>query len=250
MPDHVLTLEDNATDSFVTGVKMYLEPYNLLGWKYALLLVGQSLELFLKARLAKANPTLIFFDPKKAHDPNAKTVGYEEAIERLTTLGLSFTTQDLADIRFVRDLRNRVEHNEIRVDQLIVDTYLSRAMRFLDGFIYDELGLNVIDLFESAAQFQEFKEHTKSTEEQIAEAEQRANDQLPIRPKDRYSWEVVTCPECDAQAVPVNERMGPVRCERCKAEWEVEECRRCAGIALVTREDEYPYYCDTCTWFH
>jgi len=130
MAEHVLTLEDNAKDSFTVGVEMYLDRSNPMGWKYALLLVGQALELFLKARLSKANPALIFVDPSKAHDPNAKTVYYEEAVKRLITLGLSFTGQDLGDIKFVRDLRNRVEHNEIKVDQLLVDTYLSRAMRF------------------------------------------------------------------------------------------------------------------------
>jgi hypothetical protein len=56
----VIRLEENAMDSLVHGIEHYLYGRKTTDWKYVILHVFHAVELFLKARLAKYDESLIY----------------------------------------------------------------------------------------------------------------------------------------------------------------------------------------------
>lgn len=75
----VIALEENAMDSLVHSIEHYLYGKRKSDWKYIVLHAFHAVELFLKARLAKHDPKLIYTNRKRGH-----TVNCVEAIKRLT----------------------------------------------------------------------------------------------------------------------------------------------------------------------
>ena len=75
----VIILEENAMDSLVHSIEHYLFGKRKSDWKYIILHVFHAVELFLKARLVKHDPKLIYTNRKSGH-----TVNCVEAIKRLT----------------------------------------------------------------------------------------------------------------------------------------------------------------------
>ena len=62
-----LSLEQNALDSLVHGVEHYVNEEKPTDLKYTILHVFHAVELFLKARLAKNDPSSIFKKRRNNH---------------------------------------------------------------------------------------------------------------------------------------------------------------------------------------
>lgn len=147
----VITLEENAMDSLVHGIEHHLYGKRKSDWKYVILHVFHSIELFLKARLAKYDATLIYTNRKDGH-----TVNCDEAVNRLANevnIPLDGYVERQSnnkkykltgELGKLRRARNDIEHKEASLDKDEVSNFLGVAFRFLDDFVSQELGLSIL----------------------------------------------------------------------------------------------------------
>lgn len=149
MSDFVIELEQNAKDSLIHGIVHYQESlgseqktetkrFNL---KFSILSIFHSIELYLKARLVKAHPILIYDRPEYVgKDP--KTVSFEALIKRLYNVGVDLS-KDEKNLKNLQSTRNAIEHHRIELSILQVKDYIVKAIRFLEDFLLKELEINL-----------------------------------------------------------------------------------------------------------
>jgi hypothetical protein len=244
-----LTLLENAYGFLVEGVERFgkVEPLggeaNRTDMKSALVNVAQSVELFLKARLSKEHPLLVFSDPGKA-SPTAQTVGVLEALRRLRCSGVQFSHRDADDMIALHDFRNRVLHFEIDVLEEDVTHCIGRAVSFLDRFLPSQLSdsldghLSPHALFIARKAGLEYDDQLKLAKHQLAEG------LASLSPEERERTRRLECDFCGHElilypswgTVPPNR----VRCYFCDQSHLFEPCRRCGNL----RSDQL---CDFCS---
>lgn len=76
-------------------------------WKFAISHIAQTLELLLKARLAREHELLVRANVDKS---GRLTVGFDQALERLKNCGVAIDQEDLRRLRSARELRNDLVH--------------------------------------------------------------------------------------------------------------------------------------------
>ncbi len=116
-----LNVLENAYD-FVEESLRYAEvaaSESPVGWKFAIVLAAQGIELLLKARLAEEHPLLLQVNPDSVN-PGNKTVTVHSAIKRLQASGITLREDDIRRLLRAQRLRNEFLHYEVRatVEQL------------------------------------------------------------------------------------------------------------------------------------
>ncbi|MEV4260583.1 hypothetical protein [Kribbella sp. NPDC049584] len=76
-------------------------------WKFAIIDIATAVELFLKERLRREHPILIY---TKVDDGTGHTVSLETALKRLQVCKVSFAADDVVRLRRARDIRNSIVH--------------------------------------------------------------------------------------------------------------------------------------------
>jgi len=245
--DFHFDLEANAEDSLAHGVEHFLEaqesgdPSHL---KYTVLHVFHATELYLKARLAKAHPSLIFQKPEDAHKEDPKTVDFETLIGRLASASVKLEEDDRQDLDKLRRVRNRIEHHKISFSIEQAQDYVGRAMRFLEAFLQEELAIRLSDNLDEAT-YQALQEAVYSYEERLQKAKESAEEDAPFD-NDGSDWSLFECAECGEETVsPTVKEDGRCRCHFCNARFKVTYCPRCGGPRLDESTDSY-IECDDC----
>ena len=108
----VIELEANATDSLSHGVEHFLDNEREYDFKYAVLHIFHSIELFFKARLAREHSTLIYEKPEKT-GADHRTVNFDTLIARLKSCGVMLEEQAVGSLFELRKIRNRIEHHRV-----------------------------------------------------------------------------------------------------------------------------------------
>lgn len=131
-------LLSNAADSLHYAIE-------LLAWrdiasdqrrmKQAIMAVAHGVELLLKERLRRVQPSLIWEDVDRYPNLDARTVGAEKALARLRSIGgLEISADDLVLVKSLRRTRNAIEHFEwhtsIQEAKAVVGPALSFALDF------------------------------------------------------------------------------------------------------------------------
>ncbi|PSB56365.1 DUF3644 domain-containing protein [Chamaesiphon polymorphus] len=150
-PNLVERLQANAMDSLVHGVEHHIHGSREYDHKYVVLHVFHAVELFLKARLAKHDESLVY---KK----NGNTIGADYTIDLLIReahIDLSKYVEDRdpnkhpgekqlgGNLKKLKEARHNIEHKEIGNSQDDMKIILGEAFNFLDSFVKAELGLNL-----------------------------------------------------------------------------------------------------------
>jgi len=240
-----LPLEANALDSLATAIEYYFDGKKPTAWKYAIMLAGHAVELFLKLALARKDPSLIYEDKH-----GGWTVNYAMAIERLAEVGVELSDQERQDIKALRRSRNDLEHLEATISRAQVDNTLVRAMRFLDGFL-PMIDIDIATVIPDRERFLEFKQSIQSAEEWLAKAEKLAEEKIPYREvKDGARFDRVFCPECYGETVTIGENMGVPICEQCHSEFpDWEYCDSCGTPIPEGIPKDDVGMCEAC-WDH
>lgn len=254
MSDFEFDLEENAMDSLVHGVEHFLsatgakEKRNL---KHAVLHVFHAVELFLKARLAEAHPTLIYVKPEQAEDDGAHTVDFAVLVRRLGKVGATLSKEEIDDLTALRKFRNSIEHHKLAASKEDIKNYLGRAMRFLETFLRDELDTELKEHVD-ATTYEALSEAIHSYKERVARAKEEMDDFLPSDPKSAGDYEVLYCPNCGEETIVNPDRTedaGKVHCFFCKERFVPSECFRCGRTTLVGlggEDDEDGELCEEC----
>ena len=252
----VVKLEENAMDSLVHGVEHHLYSKRNTDWKYVILHVFHSVELFLKARLAKHDESLIYRN-------NGNTVGADEAIDLLVKeaklpLSQYAELQDSGKYKgkyklggaldALRIARNSIEHKEIALNPDEVQDFLAAAFVFLDNFVVEELGLSLKaeldeldevreeELAENGGEIDDLE--SQSTYRTLSMAylfyiqHMRTEGISILDPKEKWTdYHYFNCEMCDEEAIavpdPTVKHPRVAHCFNCIAEYTVHYCLKC-----------------------
>jgi hypothetical protein len=254
--DFVLGLEENAIDSLVHAVEHFLADERPTDLKYTVLHVFHATELFLKARLAKTDPELIYEEPRK--DGTRNTIGWKELKKRLCkNSGVVWLEEDDNNLKFLQQIRNSIEHHRIVGSRDEIKEYVGRAMYFLDRFLKKELGINLKE------QLDTFNNETYQT---LAKAcvfyvKRMQEHRIPLHPKYKYvDYNFYLCEVCEEETVifpDPDSDDNTIHCFCCQSRYSVEYCLRCPNVILSLigpgetiaqdlDEDEEWGFCDRC----
>jgi len=250
----VVRLEENAMDSLVHGVEHHLYSRRKTDWKYVILHIFHAVELFLKARLAQHDETLIY-----RHKKNGYTVNSDEAIDLLVREAklplLRYAERQESGkyklggaLDALRKARNAIEHKEVALKQDEVKEFLSAAFVFLDTFVSEELGLSLkteLDTLDEARETELLEDGVEidDTESQntyrtlsmahLFYIQHMQAKGIPISdPQEKWIYyQYFTCEICEEEAIvvpdPTSKYPRIAHCFNCLAEYTVRYCIRC-----------------------
>jgi hypothetical protein len=142
--DLQFTLLENGLHSIAVALEFMTRKSPDL--KIAVLLLGQGIELLLKARLHAEHWTLIFEDPASASlekvksGEDYKTAGFQQCVERLESIcGIAFEPSQRRSLTKLRTHRNRMEHFSISANTFAIEAESCKVLSFAIDFVRDEL---------------------------------------------------------------------------------------------------------------
>lgn len=254
--DFAFQLEENAKDSLRRGIDHYLAGFeDVSNLKHAILLVYHSVELFLKARLAKEHPTLIFEKPEDAKSEDAHTVGLKTALGRLQTVNVTFEATEIGHLKQLQRVRNRFEHHEYSGNRQTAGDLIASTIKVLDVFLQDELKMPLESFLQSET-VRALEGLVLSYEERLQRAIERASaaGDCGCSPKDACDH-FEMCRACGEETVPcpdtTDQDSRHTHCYFCGEEYFINFCDRCEQRELsdVRWDDDpesYPNLCETC----
>jgi hypothetical protein len=243
--DFTLTLENNALDSLAHAIEHYGANESPRDMKYVILHVSHAVELFLKARLAMEHPSLIFVKPEDAKVSGARTVDLRTAVLRLGASDILLPTRELDDLKYIKDVRNSIEHYRAEFSAEDAAAYIGRAVRFLERFLEQELKINLEERLDDET-YNAFVEAFHVYEERLDLALKAMESCLPAG-KDRLEYDILCCDECGEMTVPYPDRSSDdasVHCFFCRARFEYERCNRCGAPSVI--DEGSGGICDDC----
>lgn len=140
-------LIENAVDSVSHAIE-------LMAWKdisnersrlkQAILSVAHGVELLLKERLRRVHPSLVWENVDHYPRLDARTVGIEKAIHRLSSIGaVPIAESDVTLIRSLRNTRNAIEHFSWQTTREEASLIIGQALSFAVDFALQELGYDL-----------------------------------------------------------------------------------------------------------
>ena len=225
-------LEENALDSLKHGIEHFVIDKRNTDLKYAILHIAHSVELFVKARLAKEHFLLIFTKPENSTDDD-KTVTLDEAIKRLEAVKIKFNEDSKLAFNELQKTRNRVQHYKLTFSKEEIKNIIGRSIKYLEIFLNQELNI-VLRNNLSKDTYEVLADAIFSYEELLAKAKEEMNNYLPSG-KERLDYKIDICSNCGNQTIiyPVSSRKDEnhlVECFFCHQEFEVGECSRCGRV--------------------
>ncbi|MFA5794759.1 MAG: hypothetical protein WC980_06810 [Candidatus Brocadiia bacterium] len=234
----VFGIEENALSSLKHGVEHFIaketdENENI---KFAIIHIFHALELFLKARLAKAHRLLIYSKPECAINDDAHTVDFKMLICRLNNIAVNVSINELEPLR---KIRNCIEHHQIEADKEEVKQYIGRVARFLDKFLGEELGINLKQKLPGNL-YVTLSQAIYSYEERIKKAKEEAEKYVA----QNKGYAIESCPEClNITLTTPTLEYGPAHCFLCDKDFYPQQCLKCGTTML---KSQILGQCDMC----
>jgi hypothetical protein len=230
-------------------------------YKYALLHVFSGTLLVLKERLRRAHPSLIFKDVARSGAPEAKTVDFDEALNRLEgAAGVKLEANERVMLRAVQTKRNALEHFEANLHLAEVNELVGKLVEFLERFLHEQLqeslfkyvsgdaGRQIADLAKVAERLRKAhlaewssraKQYRRITKKRLRELA----DEAEVNLRDGGE-ELLECPTCSASSVAALESDIGICTEwDCREMCELASCERCGRPTVATSLG----YCADCT---
>ena len=244
---HELGLLENALDSLNESLRKFQagEGGDPRAYKFAVSHFAHSLELLFKYYVAQSHPLLIYKDPFSKNIKNEKTIGLWDAIQFLKNEGRNISANLSNDLKWVKDLRNDIEHHKFEMNVHEVRRTLGRLIRATMEFSAEH------DLINLA---QKIEPDCKNTFETLAD-EYRANlaaarAEAPDKSEDDEAYDCSYCGERNTAAMVEN----AYECLFCKKKVAIIECCVCSASFPETEvsvwNDEHrphiDYICETC----
>ncbi|HSK75631.1 MAG TPA: zinc ribbon domain-containing protein [Thermoanaerobaculia bacterium] len=219
-------LFENAIDSLEHGVQHFLVRKEApTAIKHSILTIYHSIELFLKERLARIHPNLIYRNIDKRITDDSQTVGLAETIQRLENLGINLSGAQVKDLLELQRRRNRIEHHRFdptKEHELVV----GQALKFLLDFLPEHLGITLEEVIQDQDAYRAIIDAIFSYQERIKQAHAEVAKLLHSDPRVGDSMVVSACPECGERTLVVASPRGDF-CFFCHTELSVEKCEAC-----------------------
>ena len=193
----------NALDSIETAIELVAwgdsEPHQRR-LKRSIQAVSHGVELLLKERLRRLHPSLIWENVDKYPSLAARTVGSEQAMSRLTSIGgLVFSKGEAEVVRSLRSTRNAIEHYAWATTKAEAEKIVGQALDFAFHFAKKEL----------AYDFLGYAAHKDGTIGPLLAANPALAEALSRRafaPRDINEVQPLECEVCRARAVDPSTR--------------------------------------------
>ena len=181
--------------------------------------LSHFLELILKYYVTQCHPLLIYKNPfAKIINEESQTIGLFEAINFLKNGGHDISDKFEKDIKWLKKLRNNIEHHKFSMDVDEVEETIGRLMSAVNEF--DESHEN-IDLSSniSTEQYDLFHELANTYEGRLKKAEENVNEALRGLDPKEDNMSVYHCYECDHDTmIPDEDSSTGYRCTFCDNE--------------------------------
>lgn len=242
MAEHELGLLENAFDSLDEAIAKFGEGRqgNPRAFKFALLHLTHWVELLFKHYVAEGGEERIFVG-KPNKDGERRTIGLFEAIDLLKDDGFPITPALDDDLRWIKALRNRVEHYKFTMNIVQIEDAVGRVIHGLSRYDEEHHKLGLEDWVdpERLEVFQQLAEnYYVRLKDAMAEADRREREAFAgLRPKEYFlvNWQQYECPQCGHDLMVADHESGSgYRCLLCGE----------------TESEDIEHECDVCgeTW--
>jgi len=183
MADIELDILENAIDSLNEALSKYQEGKdgNEKAYKFCVQHLSHFLELILKYYVIQSHPLLIYKNPfAKTINEETQTIGLHEAINFLKNEGHDISSKFEKDIKWLKKLRNNIEHHKFEMDVDEVEEAIGRLMSAVVEFdgshenidLSSYIDTDQYDLFHMLANTYEGR--LKKAETEVKKAEEEA----------------------------------------------------------------------------
>lgn len=255
-----LDLLENAIDSLNEALAKYQQGLdgNGMAFKFCVQHLSHFLELVLKYYVTQSHPLLIYKNPfAKDITEESQTIGLFEAINFLKNEGHEIPDKFESDLRWLKKLRNGIEHHKFSMKLEEVQDCIGRLMSAVVAF--DE-SHDILDLSAhiSKDQYDLFHELANTYEGRVKKAKQVVEDYISGCDPSDDDCHVYHCYECDHDTIiPCEESSTGYRCTFCGNEESDDIEVRCGlcdltwPVGLMESVDwgdtgKYEYCCPRC----
>lgn len=263
MADIELDLLENSMDSLNEALAKYQQGKegNEKAYKFCVQHLSHFLELILKYYVTQSHPLLIYKNPfAKTLEDESQTIGLHEAINFLKNEGHEISEKFEKDIKWLKRLRNNIEHHKFEMNVNEVEETIGRLMSAVVDF--DESHENIdlgsyiatgqYDLFHTLANTYEGRLKKAELEVQAAEKEAYRG----VRPKeyDFVDFKIYHCYECDHDTMIPNKDSSSGFCDNEESRDIEVNCGMCGERWPIGRmksldwagDGQYEHYCPYC----
>lgn len=261
MPDIEFDLLDNAVDSLNEALSKYQEGIDgdEKAYKFCVQHLAHFLELILKYYVTKSHHLLIFKNPfAKEINSESQTIGLYEAINFLKNEGHDISEKFEKDIKWLKKLRNNIEHHKFSMEVAEVEDTIGRLMSAVVEF--DESHENIdLSSYINSDQYDLFHSLASTYEGRLKKAKEEVDEVINGLDPKEDNMNVYHCYECDHYTmIPDENSRSGYRCTFCDNEEsdDIEvDCAICGApwakwqMSLLDWSDtgQYEYYCPYCT---
>lgn len=251
MADIELDLLENAIDSLNEALEKYQQGKDgeEKAYKFCVQHLAHFLELILKYYVTRSHPLLIYKNPfAKAINSESQTIGLYEAINFLKNEGHDISDKFEKDIRWLKKLRNNIEHHKFSMDFEEVEDTIGRLMSAVVEFDEAHESIDLSSCI-SSDQYYLFHELANTYEGRLKKAEQAAEES---------DGNIYHCCECDHDTMIFDEKSETgykcafcgntesddieVDCGMCGSQWPLWQMKSLDWADT----GNYEYYCPYC----
>lgn len=197
-------------------------------WPFAIIHLTQSLELGLKARLAKVHPVLIFEDVDKRRN----TVSITKALERLQTseIGeLILSDTEKSKISKLIELRNKITHADFELTHVYAEAKFFEVFAFVIRFFAQHLDTEIEGVIDQNS-LEKLVVIQKAADELASQARSRIEHE---RRDPTLIWE---CRNCGENTFVFED--GVDTCYTCRWTSPVFECPECWSFSFKDETED------------
>jgi len=228
MADIEFDLLENAIDSLNEALNKYTQGKggDAKAYKFCVQHLSHFFELLLKYYVTRSHPLLIYKNPyAKTIDAESQTIGLHEAINFLKNEGREISAKFEEDLRWLKKLRNNIEHHKFSMNVEEVEETIGRLINAVVEFDDAHESIDLTSYIDTA-QYEVFRnlaytyeQRLEKAMEAVKEAEAKAYE--GYRPKEHMlvNFRVYHCYECDHDTIVPNEASATgYKCTFCGAE--------------------------------
>lgn len=243
-----LGLLENAADSFNEALRKVRDATysDTRPYKFAVLHFTHAIELLFKHHVALAHPLLIYRNPFSKNLTKGGTIGLWDAIQFFSNEQKHLTPEMLEDLKWIKELRNNIEHFKFEMDTREARRAIGRLIRALNDFHEANGFTDLASLIESDCR-PTYEKLSDEYKQKLFEAQQSAaavsGDEEPHN-----------CFLCGGAKTMV-QSANSVECHLCGEESLIQECVHCTAdfpveFMRVWNDDRGPgmedWICDYC----
>lgn len=222
-------LLDNAFSSFEEALIKYRDGQKIdkKYFKFCITHLSHFVELYLKHCVSTLHPLLLYVHPYKP-TKGANTITLSQAMQILKNAGIEITKEFEDDIKWLKDLRNNIEHYEFEIVENKAEEYIGRIMSGILEFNSEHNHADILGFFHSIEDKIDidwayltklsmlYRLKLKRVEDTVRQAEEEnytvRNPGDPVEDK----WYIIQCEKCLHHTMIPNKRS--------KTGWKCEFC--------------------------